>query len=272
MNRTIITFIIFLTAQVFLWLVSISENIIADDEILALTAALGVPLALFFWRFRWMRWVASVLLFLMTLLVGSMTLEGFGTSFLVIGLLYILIIYLIFSHRHERIENIADKPANEPVEQVYDTAANQVDESIPNGFYFNDTVYHYPLLVKRYQSLLIDFVLMFAVMIVVMITMGESDIRQYVMLALGGFFVFIYEPLLTAFNATVGQHIVGIRVRQMQNPEQRIGLMNAYLRAITKFLLGWLSFLTISFNPQHRAIHDFASSSVVIVKQDRAAL
>jgi hypothetical protein len=31
-----------------------------------------------------------------------------------------------------------------------------------------------------------------------------------------------------------------------------------------KGFLGWLSFITINFNDEHRAIHDFASDSVMI--------
>jgi uncharacterized RDD family membrane protein YckC len=121
------------------------------------------------------------------------------------------------------------------------------------------------MLVKRYQSLLIDMVLLFAVMIVVMVLMGESESREVVMISLGVVFVLLYEPLLTVYSATLGQYMMGIRVRNSGNPEKKINIIQAYTRLVVKWLLGWMSFITINFNPAHRAIHDFAGTSVVIV-------
>ncbi len=45
---------------------------------------------------------------------------------------------------------------------------------------------------------------------------------------------------------------------------ERITILQSYIRFIVKGLLGWLSFVTIHFNGEHRAIHDFAGSSVMI--------
>jgi len=58
-----------------------------------------------------------------------------------------------------------------------------------------------------------------------------------------------------------------IKVGKHDNPGEKIGLLNAYIRWFTKSLLGWLSFITINFNQEHRAIHDFASDSVVVVDE-----
>jgi len=41
-------------------------------------------------------------------------------------------------------------------------------------------------------------------------------------------------------------------------------LLQAYIRFITKILLGWLSFLTINMNKDRRAIHDLVASTVMI--------
>jgi uncharacterized RDD family membrane protein YckC len=84
------------------------------------------------------------------------------------------------------------------------------------------------------------------------------------MLSICLFFPLVYEPLLITYSATLGQYIIGIRVRSSRNPKKRINLLQAYIRIIVKFFLGWISFANINFNPKHRAIHDPAGSSVVI--------
>ena len=76
--------------------------------------------------------------------------------------------------------------------------------------------------------------------------------------------VLLYEPLLVSFSATIGQIIMKIRVRNIKSPNERLNVFKAYLRFILKVLLGWISFITINFNPEHRAIHDLISDSVVI--------
>lgn len=55
-----------------------------------------------------------------------------------------------------------------------------------------------------------------------------------------------------------------IRVGRHKNPGEKINLPNAYMRWFTKGLLGWISFVTINFNPEHRAIHDMVSDAVMI--------
>ena len=78
-----------------------------------------------------------------------------------------------------------------------------------------------------------------------------------------GLFV-LYEPLFTALGCTLGNYIKGIRVRKNSNTSQKINILQAMIRYPVKFLLGWVSFLTISSNPQRRAIHDLVAGSVMI--------
>ena len=69
----------------------------------------------------------------------------------------------------------------------------------------------------------------------------------------------VYERLCTSLGFTIGNYIKGIRVRRATNPIQKINIFQAFVRYILKILLGWISFLTMHFNPHRRAIHDFAS-------------
>jgi len=55
-------------------------------------------------------------------------------------------------------------------------------------------------------------------------------------------------------------------VRKHSDPGKKINLIQSYLRFIVKFLLGWISFITISFNEEKRAIHDFAGGTIMLDK------
>ena len=77
----------------------------------------------------------------------------------------------------------------------------------------------------------------------------------------------LYEPILVSFGATIGQLIMNIRVRSLKSPENKLVFHLALLRTIIKVLLGWLSFLTVTFNINRRAIHDFVSNSIMIANK-----
>ncbi|HYC28596.1 MAG TPA: RDD family protein, partial [Chitinophagaceae bacterium] len=66
--------------------------------------------------------------------------------------------------------------------------------------------------------------------------------------------------------ATIGNLIKGIRVRRVNDVQRPINIFQAFIRYITKTLLGWLSFITIHSNRDKRAIHDLAAGSVMVRK------
>jgi uncharacterized RDD family membrane protein YckC len=76
----------------------------------------------------------------------------------------------------------------------------------------------------------------------------------------------VYEPVSMAMGSTVGNYLMKIRVRRFNNTEKRINIFQAYGRFIIKFLLGWLSFLTMGLNKEKRAIHDLMTGTIVIEK------
>ena len=125
----------------------------------------------------------------------------------------------------------------------------------------------FPSLVRRVQALTIDALILLTVFVLTaqLVDVYENTpiwIRALVFI----FMFYIYEPLLISYRCTVGQYFMAIRVRSIKNPDKRISLGRAYLRFFLKGILGWLSFITISFNPRKRAIHDFAGASIVVRK------
>lgn len=259
--RPYLLIVLFLFTQSLLWVVSKYERIIMDTEIFIETLVVGLFILLHLFGLRWARWIAASLLGLLALVAINTTFEGFGYGFLLVALMYISLILLLF---RSFVRSNAHNAMGADESDVLDWNPPQPPEHRSAEFQVGQDVYRYPLLLKRYQSVFIDFFLFCLLLIVVMAIVGESPFRQAVMLCMGIFFTLVYEPFLTTYGATVGQYFIGIRVRDARDPNKRINILQAYIRIVVKLMLGWLSFVTIHFNPQHRAIHDFAGSSVMI--------
>lgn len=125
---------------------------------------------------------------------------------------------------------------------------------------------NYPPLIKRFQSLIVDQVLLITCMFIISNLFGTSEeesngaLRGFLFL---GLFV-IYEPFCLSVGTTVGNLAAGIRVRRFKNEEKHLSLANSYVRFVVKLILGVISFFTVTSNKSKRAIHDFASGSIVI--------
>lgn len=127
-----------------------------------------------------------------------------------------------------------------------------------------DENFDYPYLLTRYKASLIDGVLLaclFGVILFLTPNPNISLVEGIIFLII----VILYEPiLLSIYSATVGHFMMGIKVISLKNKNQKLTIFQGIIRISIKTLLGWISFFTINFNPGHRAIHDFLSSSIVI--------
>jgi uncharacterized RDD family membrane protein YckC len=131
---------------------------------------------------------------------------------------------------------------------------------------YGDTLF--PSLLSRVKAVVIDFIvilMIFSIASVVIDKMGE--VPTWIRVAIFVFCIYIYDPLLIALSGgTIGHHFLGIRVKKVNQPNKNISVPQASIRFITKFTLGWLSFLTVTGSPRKRAIHDMASGSIVLFK------
>lgn len=127
--------------------------------------------------------------------------------------------------------------------------------------------YQYPSILRRYFATFIDgMVVLIALIMISYILQGESNLSTSLRVAVILFVFFVYEPICTSRFCTVGQKLTGIRVRK-RFLHRRISIPAAYLRIIVKVFLGIISFFSIPFTKNKRAIHDFAVGSVVIFKK-----
>jgi len=101
--------------------------------------------------------------------------------------------------------------------------------------------------------------------IVITIAFRQAGVSMFkVRVAVGVLVIAMYEPVLIAVGCTLGQWLTGIRVRAHRDHTQRILVWRALYRLILKLALGWVSFFTMGFNKERRAIHDLAAGTVVL--------
>ncbi len=124
----------------------------------------------------------------------------------------------------------------------------------------------FPSLVSRIKALFIDIVIMLIIFTGTTLFIDTfGDIPTFVKGSIAMFMFYLYDPILTSFTgSTLGHKIMKLKVRKYKDPEKRISLGQAFLRFITKGLLGWVSFLTVTGNQRKRAIHDIASGSIMM--------
>jgi hypothetical protein len=237
---------IFLLTEVFFSYVVFTDG---DGDVfgaLSKTVIFLLFILLFSKKLTWAKWILSISLILYGLLC---LLVGFEltAAFYFIGVFDIFFGFYI--HKSKALA-IFRKDNVEPHE-ISDTECL----SLIKHTYIQD---------KRYKALLIDGLLILFMLVVIMFLAQDSDIRTPVMVSSALLLLLLYEPFLTSYSRTIGQRLMRIKVRSHKNPEKRITLLNAYIRWFVKGLLGWISFVTINFNTEHRAIHDLVSDSVMI--------
>jgi len=125
-----------------------------------------------------------------------------------------------------------------------------------------------PSIKVRYFSTLIDFLLLF--FLSGQIARLYENIGEVSGWVRGLTFVVVfmmYEPVLVSLGCTLGQLITNIRVRRIDDPSRRIPVYLSVPRTIIKGLLGWFSFLSMGFDVNRRAVHEYLSKSIVIIQK-----
>lgn len=126
--------------------------------------------------------------------------------------------------------------------------------------HINGIPFKSPLLIRRVKATLIDGSFILALMFIIPVVFEYTgDAPGWLRACLLIFLLGVYEPLFIVLGSTPGQ-----KLRSIYNTQKRINIFRSYARFFVKLLLGFLSFVTIHFNKQRRAIHDFAGHSVMI--------
>ncbi len=124
----------------------------------------------------------------------------------------------------------------------------------------------YANLIDRVKASVVDTILLIALMYVFSGILSSFDsVSNYVRILLFVLLFFLYDPIFVSFfGGTVGHTYLNLAVKKEEDISQNINFLNALLRFLIKFFLGWLSLLTVPSNNRKKAMHDKAAGSVVI--------
>ncbi|MFH1817723.1 MAG: RDD family protein [Pseudomonadota bacterium] len=125
----------------------------------------------------------------------------------------------------------------------------------------------YPRLLRRVRAFLFDSVIFVILLYAWLATLPVFENAQPLLkISLLVIPIVILEPVLVAFTGgTLGHHFMGLRIRDASS-DQNIGVLQATARAIIRTLLGWLSFIFVLVTNKHQALHDYFTSTVVILR------
>jgi len=186
--------------------------------------------------------------------------------------------YIIMTGRHklqqirkpQAMKNSKDHMKTEvvPDQGVPPVYIKNEDVSENKGKIDYSDVFVLPTIKTRYFSMLID------ICVIVVVAIGASyffeaigEVPDYLRVIVFIIVFILYEPILVTLGSTVGQYFLNIRVRRFKDPGKRVLFHLLLLRLTVKALLGWISFITVTFNINRRAIHDIASGSIVIAQR-----
>ena len=123
---------------------------------------------------------------------------------------------------------------------------------------------NYPTVLDRIKSTTIDTLILIVCMYFFSdILNSYENVPNWVRAVLFGSLL-MYEPICTAFGATIGNHKMNIRVRKVSNENERINIFQSIIRFFFKIILGWLSFITVFTSPKSRTLHDIICGSIMI--------
>ena len=119
----------------------------------------------------------------------------------------------------------------------------------------------YPSVFRRYIGTLVDLLIVLILFIIV----AKSGLISY-FFPYGNLLIIpivLYEPICTSRFCTLGQFVMGYRVRTLLGHE-RIDVFCAVWRYFIKCGLGAISMITIPARADRRGIHDLVSTTIVI--------
>ena len=125
----------------------------------------------------------------------------------------------------------------------------------------------YAGLQNRIKAAVIDGILLMVMMYsVTEILKYFNDVPSSLRMCLFLLLFVLYEPLMVSIlGFTAGHYYFDIKVKREDNQNKNILFPLALLRFILKFLLGWISLLSISSTDKKQAIHDKVVNSVVLI-------
>lgn len=206
----------------------------------------------YFKGYQWAKWLFSIGVMFLGLLMIPAGIEQGVWIFYLLSLFYLSFGITILASR-------SVKTYIKEVNGIMDIEENGLTDKKKSIIKADN----YPMLLDRIKTNTIDVFVIIVFMAITSFLLTKLSVNNSVIKGILFFLIFSYEPIMTAVNKTLGQRLIGIKVRKNTIKGENISLASSYVRYIVKMLLGVFSLFTISFNDQKRAIHDTVINSVV---------
>ena len=124
----------------------------------------------------------------------------------------------------------------------------------------------YADLQSRVKAVIIDSVILILVMYCTSIVLDNlENVKASTRAILAILYLVLYEPIMvTCFGFTLGHYYCDIHVKKATDLKSNVSFPVAFIRFIIKFLLGWLSLITVTSSTKKQAIHDTVVDAVVL--------
>jgi len=131
-----------------------------------------------------------------------------------------------------------------------------------------EITFNRPSLLTRIKSMLADSLVIIALMAIAATILNMLNIESGLVRGITLSLILLYEPIMVAIDRTIGQRIMGLRVRNYtkfidEDTSENINIFYSLIRFGAKILLGWVSLLTIHSNTYGQAIHDKVGNSLM---------
>jgi len=124
-----------------------------------------------------------------------------------------------------------------------------------------------PTVAQRIRAVVYDSFILIVLMAVSTFIFDQSEDIDTIRIATFVFIFLLHDPITTSFlGGTAGHHLCGIRVARIKNQHKKINIVVALIRFIIKWLLCWVSLLTVQSSKNRQAIHDHVVNSIVAYK------
>jgi uncharacterized RDD family membrane protein YckC len=121
---------------------------------------------------------------------------------------------------------------------------------------------NYPSLLQRYVATVIDAIAIFFLFyLYAKSPFSEATTGASATWPLWLFVV--YEPICNRYATTLGQFLMGFRIRTMVGG-RRVPLWRGFVRLLSKYGLGAISFIKMPVHKQRRALHDIISGTIAV--------
>ncbi len=126
----------------------------------------------------------------------------------------------------------------------------------------------FPGIVERVKAAFADGVIIILMMLMLSEIFSRFENVPDSARIIGFVFIFgLYDPIFTSlFGGTLGHFSMKLRVKRINQQSRNILLPFALLRFFIKALLGWISLLTVGSSEKRQTMHDIASGSIVLYK------